>query len=161
MPIIFEEYKITPLILSPMNDYQLKRVIKEKLVEKFKREAGGDSPDKADEELMILDKCFDAMYTFLQAQVYIYTNNINEYVYLYQFLYPLYTEPIKDLSIEEKLKKLSAPLVSKSFKSVVKEVCDTCTFMHLKSIEDISIDLQLKDEKNFQAKVTEGRIMQQ
>ena len=55
---------------------------------------------------MILDKCFDAMYTFLQAQVYIYTNNINEYVYLYQFLYPLYTEPIKDLAIEEKLKKL-------------------------------------------------------
>jgi hypothetical protein len=50
--------------------------------------------------------------------------------------------------------------VSKSFKSVVKEVCDTCTFMHLKSIEDISTDLQLKDEKHFQAKIAEGRMQQ-
>ena len=130
------------------------------MIEKFKREAGGDSPEKADEEVMILEKCFDAMFTFLQSQVYIYTNNINEYVYLYLFLYPLYTEPIKDLSIEEKLIKVSGPLVSKSFKTVVKEVCDTCTFMHLRGIEDISVDLQLKEEKKFQEKVAEGRMQQ-
>lgn len=65
MPIMFEEYKITPLILSPMNDYQLKRVIKEKIVEKFKREAGGDTPEKADEEILILEKCFDSLFTYL------------------------------------------------------------------------------------------------
>ena len=65
-PIMFEEYNITPLILSRMNDLQLKRVIMEKMVAKLKREAGGDQPEKADEDLLILDKCFDSLYTYLQ-----------------------------------------------------------------------------------------------
>jgi hypothetical protein len=53
MPILYEEYMITPFILTPMTDIQLKRVIKEKLIEKFNREDGGDMPEKAKEDLFI------------------------------------------------------------------------------------------------------------
>ncbi len=63
MPIMYEEYMITPIILSPMNDFQLKRIIKEKLIEKFQREAGGDTPEKADEDIYLLNLVYDNMYT--------------------------------------------------------------------------------------------------
>ena len=149
MPILYEEYMITPIILSPMNDFQLKRIIKEKLIEKFQREAGGDTPEKADEDIYNLNLIYDSMYTILQTQVSQYTTNITEYVYLFQFLFPHYIEPIRHLTLEERQVRLQKPLSNKDFLSLLKMVCGSCMFMHLKSKDDIQMELEAKDDKDF------------
>ena len=85
----------TPFILAPMGEDQLKRIVKEKLIEQFQREAGGDVPEKADHDVYILQRVFDGYFTLLKKEISGYTTNLNEYVYVFGFLYDHYIEPLK------------------------------------------------------------------
>jgi hypothetical protein len=96
----------------------------------------------------------------LQTQVSQYTTNITEYVYLFQFLYPHYIEPLKHLSVEERHIRMQKPLSNKDFTFLMQQVCGSCMFMHLKNKSDIQTDLDAKEDKDFQKKVGEGRMIQ-
>jgi hypothetical protein len=149
MPILYEEYLITPFILTPMSEQQLKRVIKEKLTHKTQLLCAGEIPEKLEHDLFILNSTFESLFTMLHKEVSYYTNNINEYVYFYSFLYPHYIEPVKHLTGDELKDKLMRPLSSKSFLGFMKEVSDQGLFMHLSDKEDISTDIQMKEDEQF------------
>jgi hypothetical protein len=95
---------------------------------------------------------------FLQSQVLIYTNNINEYVYLYTFLYPHFIEPLRHKSTEEQEVLLQKPLTTRVFKDLVKEVLSSGLFMHLKSKSDIDHQIDQADEKEFNDRVRTGQM---
>ncbi len=65
MPIMYEEYMITPFIMTPMSDDQLKRVIKERISQKLDQENSGKSLEEKGHAQYILERVFDRMFTFL------------------------------------------------------------------------------------------------
>lgn len=65
MPIMYEEYMITPFIMTPMLEEQLKRVIKEKISQKLDQENSGKSQEEKKHAQYILERTFDKMFTFL------------------------------------------------------------------------------------------------
>jgi hypothetical protein len=67
MPVLYEEYMITPFILSAMTDSMLKRLIKEAIQKKVLEVDRFEStrPDELERDLFILEHVFDSMFTLL------------------------------------------------------------------------------------------------
>jgi hypothetical protein len=128
----------TPFILSLMGDQQLKRILKQKIIDHVQAVAEHEKPETAESKVQIVNDVFDNMFTFLQPDIKGYTCNINEYEYLYTFLYEYYIEPLKDLSGAELQSKLKTPFISKAFKSLLGQVKSSALFMHLTSRDDLS-----------------------
>jgi len=67
MPIMYEEYMITPFILTPMPQDQMKRILKERVSIKRSHECKGKRPEEQGDEKYILEKTFDNLFMFLQS----------------------------------------------------------------------------------------------
>jgi hypothetical protein len=65
MPIMYEEYMITPFILTPMSQDQLKRILKDKVKQKLDQENIGKSEEERSFAQNVLAKTFDNMFMFL------------------------------------------------------------------------------------------------
>lgn len=66
MPLLYEEYMFTPFILSPMNEQQLKSIIKESLVKLIrKRVMMENTVELFEHELRILERVFEGLFLFL------------------------------------------------------------------------------------------------
>ena len=88
--------------------------------------------------MLILQRVFDGYFTFLRKEISGYTSNINEYIYVFGFLYEHYIEPLKELNtVEELEKRLKAPLVSNKFKQKLAIVQGSGLFMHLTNLEEV------------------------
>lgn len=67
MPIMYEEYMITPFILTPMAQDQMKRILKERVSTKLSHECRGKKQEEQGHELYILERTFDNLFMFLQS----------------------------------------------------------------------------------------------
>ena len=120
-------------------------------------ENAGKSEEEREHAQYILSRTFDSLFVILQNQINLYTSNINEYVYLYNFLYPHYIEPLTNATLEKQQELLEKPLLNKAFKDLVKEVLTSSLFMHLKSKSDIEHAIEEADEKDFNERVKTGQ----
>jgi hypothetical protein len=87
-----------PFILAPMQDEQLKRIVKARLVQQIERDLVGCLQERTSVQIEILNRCFDGFFMLLKNEISGYTTNINEYIYFFGFLYEHYIEPLANLS---------------------------------------------------------------
>lgn len=67
MPIMYEEYMITPFILTAMPQDQMKRILKERVSIKLSQESKGKNEEEQGHEQYILERTFDNLFMFLQS----------------------------------------------------------------------------------------------
>lgn len=88
----------TSFFFQPMAEFQIKSILTEKLRIKF-----GDT--------FYFEEAFSKMFDQLFIDIKSYTNNIDEYTYYFSFLYPVYTEKLRNAaSDEDRLMLLKKPL---------------------------------------------------
>ena len=123
----------TPFFFQPLDDF----LIKELIFKKLRLNHGSES---------YLEKAFDSLFTQMFKEVKSYTSNINEYEYFFSFLYPKFTQKLRETKNEEdRIKLLAKPLSSSDFLKVAGEV-KASLFMHLTSLEDMKQEILLQDE---------------
>lgn len=89
-PNTFEEYIFTSFFFKPMPESSLKVVILNLLLERFCMD--NKRPEKWIDD-MHLTTVFPDFFNLLHNELKQFTVSINEYMYLFQFLYPLYMQP--------------------------------------------------------------------
>jgi hypothetical protein len=76
---VFHEYMFSSYYFNPTEGDQLKSILSESMTQAY----GGQCP--------FLEHIFDNYFLHLTQFFKQYTNNINEFIYLFRFLYPKYT----------------------------------------------------------------------
>ena len=105
--------------------------------------------------MLILQRVFDGYFMLLKKEISGYTTNINEYIYVFSFLYEHYIEPLKEINTVEELEnRLKKPLVDKAFKQKLAIVQGSGLFMHLTNLDEVQTEMKAEDEKQFYEKVS-------
>ncbi len=79
-----------------------------------------------------------------------YTHNINEYLYIANVLFEEYIKPTEKLNGDDLDAKLQKPLINAAYKKISAQVETSALFMHYIKCDELSIELQQKDDKDFQ-----------
>lgn len=99
---IFEDYLFTPFFFKPLSDDHMKRIMKELVIEKNKEDW--------------VEAVFENFYSPIQLNLRPHTSSICEYQYICTFLFPYFTEPLKNAKTQEEKDRILGNMIQLSRK---------------------------------------------
>lgn len=137
---VFEEFMFFTFFLKPMKAQQLERIMKDVLLDEFPNDN-------------YIDKLAPNFANVVNNALKDYTSNLNEYKYIYLFLYPEYAKPLCNKKEQEVAILLANQYKLVMFMKPLMEQVISQMFMHSTSKEDLQQELKQYKEDKFVDKV--------
>lgn len=145
---VFEEYLYTIFHFLPNSEEQLKSILWQQML---------DAYSDCDFLRQVYPNYSAQLIQFLST----YTNNINEYVYIFRFLYPQYVEKLykkREDGVLEDLAKDGATvaLFDKDFKLAMRQI-QSSLYMHMNSKEDVDREVQQQKDADLTDRIQKAQ----